>query len=130
MQLARKQAKEHIERGKISLDDNNHMLYMVQIDFYTTWITGYLTAINIQTNDTFNILRRANIAGAMLWIKNYCLNKPLDNIANAAEALVYEFYPNRTTQASAENTVKEELINNTKNKDLNSINNRPSKKQK
>jgi hypothetical protein len=63
------------------------------------WLAGYITAYNLQTPNTNQILGNSDLLGAELWVKNYCEKNPLKNIANAAESLMTELYPKRATKA-------------------------------
>ena len=63
------------------------------------WLAGYITAINFQTPNTFQILGNSDLLGAELWVKNFCEKNPLKNLANAAESLLLELHPTRTTKA-------------------------------
>jgi len=72
--------------------------------FFTTWVEGYLTAVNMRTSDTINILRNTDIHGAMLWLENYCKNNPLENFNKAVYYLVEELYQYRLTKPPIDNT--------------------------
>jgi len=63
------------------------------------WLGGYITAYNLKTPNTYQILGNSDLLGAELWVKNYCLKNPLKNMAGAAESLMIELYPNRTIKA-------------------------------
>jgi hypothetical protein len=65
---------------------------------YTTWSAGYLTAFNLRTPGTYDILGNTDINGAMLWLENYCRNNPLERFATAWNELFNELSPTRTTQ--------------------------------
>jgi hypothetical protein len=54
------------------------------------WVAGFLTAYNIYTKGTKNISRNTDPAAWDLWINNYCERNPLDQVADAAVALVKE----------------------------------------
>ncbi len=62
---------------------------------YRGWVTGYLTAINLSTPNTYNILGSTDLDGILLWLENHCGQQPLDSVASATEALVMELMPNR-----------------------------------
>src|SRR5438874_1819153 len=47
---------------------------------YATWVTGYLTAVNIRTPDTYDIAGATDLDGVMLWIENYCNKNTIVNI--------------------------------------------------
>jgi hypothetical protein len=60
------------------------------------YVTGWLTAINWTTPDTFNIAGRADIDSIMLWLDKFCREHPLQKLPDALIAFVSENYPNRT----------------------------------
>jgi hypothetical protein len=55
---------------------------------YQTWLTGYLTGINLETPGLVNILSQTDLAGAMGWINNYCQQHPTGSFSDAAQGLV------------------------------------------
>jgi hypothetical protein len=67
-------------------------------EYYTTWVTGYLTAINAVSPMASDILGNTDIDGAVLSLENYCRINPLRTFGAASDALVKELYPKRTTQ--------------------------------
>lgn len=71
---------------------------------YRKWIEGYLTAINVKTSDTYDILGKSDIDGAIAWLKNYCHENPRRSLSYAMDALVDELYPQRMTKEPADAT--------------------------
>ena len=69
---------------------------------YIKWIEGYLTAINLRTSDTYDILGKSDIDSALLWIKNYCNDNQRRSLSYAIDALVDELYPKRITKEPAD----------------------------
>jgi hypothetical protein len=63
------------------------------------WISGYFTAYNRQTPNTYDILGSSDGGGAVWWIKNYCEKQPLRNMGDALQELTIELYPTRTIKA-------------------------------
>jgi hypothetical protein len=120
IQLAREQAKEQADHDTVST-------YRF---FYIHWIAGYLTAVNIKTDDTFDILGTSDIDAAILWIKNYCSNNPFKSLSYAVDIFVKEFYPYRTSKASDAIIAKEEPVNNAKIQGSHSLTSRPSVSKK
>ncbi len=53
-------------------------------------------------SDTYEILGKAEIDGAIAWLKNYCNDNPRRSLSYAIDALVDEFYPNRMTKEPAD----------------------------
>ncbi|MGH8738826.1 MAG: hypothetical protein ACREVC_15815 [Burkholderiales bacterium] len=62
---------------------------------YYAWVAGFVTAYNLQTPDTYSIVRGTNLEGMVLWLDNYCNANPLGNLASGMQALTAELYPNR-----------------------------------
>jgi hypothetical protein len=52
------------------------------------WVAGYLTAYNEWVAPDGNISGGTDNDGLAAWIDNYCQLHPLDNVAQAASALV------------------------------------------
>lgn len=138
IQLAREQAKGHVESSKAYDDflnsDSSYKYYIMQQRTYISWIAGYISAVNINTDDTYDILGKLAMNSVKLWIKNYCNNNPQKILGNAAEHLVNYLYQNRLTEAPEDDMKKGNSIDNTKSslryKDSDPINSRPSKKMK
>jgi hypothetical protein len=59
------------------------------------WLAGYITAYNVMTPNTYDILGNSDLRSVELWVKNYCDKNPLKNISNAVEVLMIELYPTR-----------------------------------
>jgi len=70
--------------------------------YYIKWIEGYLTAVNLKTSDTYDILGKLDIDGTIVWLKNYCNDNPRRSLPYAIDALVDELYPNRITKEPAD----------------------------
>jgi len=64
-----------------------------------TWITGYITAYNLQTPDVYNILGNTGIDSVYLWMDKYCQENPLKRLAKGMEILTHELWPNRKRTA-------------------------------
>jgi len=54
------------------------------------WVNGYITALNISNQNTYNISDGVDLAGRTQWILNYCKNNPLNQLSNAVEHLAHE----------------------------------------
>ena len=54
------------------------------------WIAGYLTAINRHVATRSNIAVGTNPEAWNLWINNYCVANPLENLSSATTLLVTE----------------------------------------
>jgi hypothetical protein len=63
---------------------------------YTTWLTGYMTALNQQMSDTYDLSGSTDVAGLMGWLDNWCHQHPTEYFAYASYALVKFLYPKRT----------------------------------
>jgi hypothetical protein len=55
---------------------------------YRGWLSGYLSSYNRYAVDTYNILGRSDLEGAMLWVENYCKAHPLESFSDAVSSLV------------------------------------------
>lgn len=65
---------------------------------YTTWLGGYLTAVDIEEQKTYSILGGTDVPGVMRWLDNWCRQNPTRMFVNAANALVTFLYDNRQKQ--------------------------------
>ena len=52
------------------------------------WVTGYATAVGLWVGTQKPLRDVADLKGMMLIIRQHCRNNPLDNLAEAAEAMV------------------------------------------
>lgn len=59
-------------------------------DAYKLYLTGYLTAYNALTPDTFRISGTMDMDGIIEWIDNYCKSKQLDGFLGAISAYTSE----------------------------------------
>jgi hypothetical protein len=71
----------------------------VQQNYYLVWLQGYITGLNEQLDETYDILAGTDIEGAMLWIRNWCAANPNQSIYKAADALTLERNPLRQRKA-------------------------------
>jgi len=62
---------------------------------YKNWMSGYLTASNRSSDDTYNLLGESDFQGAMSWIDLYCKKRPNNTIYMAMANLSAVFYPKR-----------------------------------
>lgn len=62
---------------------------------YTSWISGYVTAYNAVSPDTYNILGQSNVKSTMQWLDDWCKANPKDNLAVGMSALMGELRPKR-----------------------------------
>ena len=53
-----------------------------------TWANGYATAFGLWFNTQKSLSDVADLEGMMLIIRQHCRNNPLNNLADAAEAMV------------------------------------------
>ena len=60
-----------------------------------SWLAGFLTAYNLLSPDTYNILGNSDMQSALVWLDNFCRANPLEDFSTAASALVAELYPKR-----------------------------------
>ncbi len=62
---------------------------------YKNWISGYLTASNRSSEDTYNLLGSRDFQGALTWIDLYCKKHPQNTIYMAMANLSAVSYPDR-----------------------------------
>jgi hypothetical protein len=71
---------------------NTDGVFYAQITF---WVSGYLTAYNTLSSDTYDILGSTDHKSAMLWLENYCKENPLKNMGTGMTAFEVELFPKR-----------------------------------
>ena len=54
------------------------------------WVLGYLTAYSRWAEETPGPVANAAAYGVIRWMDNFCQINPLDNVAKAAQELIYE----------------------------------------
>ncbi len=64
-------------------------------NLHSNWIAGYVTAYNRQTPDTYDIFGQTDISAMLLWLENFCKQKPLVSFAAATWLLTDELHPRR-----------------------------------
>ena len=62
---------------------------------YEWWLAGYLTGLNNELPNTFNLVGSDDLSGPMLWLEDWCNKYPLKSMAEGAQAFVLELYPKR-----------------------------------
>jgi hypothetical protein len=62
---------------------------------FETWLTGYLSAYNRDTSQTYDIRGGSDLDGINVWLENYCRANPLETYIDAVYQLTYIMYPNR-----------------------------------
>jgi hypothetical protein len=62
---------------------------------YEWWLAGYLTGLNNELPNTFNLVGSDDLSGPMLWLEDWCNKNPLKSMAEGAQAFVLELYPKR-----------------------------------
>jgi hypothetical protein len=63
------------------------------------WVEGYLTYLDKFDKGVADILASTDVNGMELWVYNYCRSHPLENMTQAADALIAGLWPTRATAA-------------------------------
>ncbi len=66
---------------------------------YDIWILGFISAYNSSMDDTWDLLGNTDPAEAYVWLKNFCLEHPLELLSTATLKLIIELHPQRTWTA-------------------------------
>jgi hypothetical protein len=65
---------------------------------YSSWLTGFLSAINVDWPDTYSISGKTNLSDMLQWLDRYCGANPKQQFEQAAMSLVVYLGPNRVQQ--------------------------------
>jgi hypothetical protein len=57
---------------------------------YNAWVLGYLSSFNVWSETAKNITGAISNDSVLDWVKLWCQNHPLDQVATAAGAAIYE----------------------------------------
>ncbi|MCI0400293.1 MAG: hypothetical protein L0Y67_01795 [Gammaproteobacteria bacterium] len=61
----------------------------------TTFVKGYLSALNFSLDDTYDLLGNTTFEDAMAWIDRYCQEHATATFNDALQMFLVEFYPSR-----------------------------------
>jgi hypothetical protein len=50
----------------------------LEVAVYTTWLTGFITAMNHEISDTYNLAGSTDVEGLMGWLDNWCRQHPTE----------------------------------------------------
>ncbi|MDD3608284.1 MAG: hypothetical protein PHI49_00860 [Halothiobacillaceae bacterium] len=62
---------------------------------FITWLEGYLSAVNLTTDNTWSILGARDLRYALNWLEGHCRQNPTQAFSDAAAALTVQLYPGR-----------------------------------
>jgi len=62
---------------------------------FWNWMSGYVTAYNRWTPDTYDIMSNRGLDSLRGWLDNYCKENPLESFEDAVGALISELHPKR-----------------------------------
>ena len=82
---------------KAAMDSANQGHFGLQ-NQYNQWLDGFLTAYNMYTPDTFDIVNGKDLDSIDAWLVKYCIDHPDQRFNNAVERLIFELYPNRAKE--------------------------------
>ena len=70
-----------------------------QATAFKSWVLGYFTAYNAQTQNVLNILGKTDRESSFLWLDQYCLENPLKLLVSGTILLTTELWPDRIITA-------------------------------
>ncbi len=82
----------------VARDEGRRGDYINQ-NVFISWVAGYITAYNRQTPDTYSIRGQTDLSAMLLWLENYCKEKPLGTFAYAMALLTNKLHPKRIRRA-------------------------------
>ncbi len=93
-------SKQHSSCGQyVAARDEGRRGNHRQENIFSVWISGYRTAYNAQTPDTWEIAGQTDTESMLLWLENYCKRNPLESFAGAMDLLTNELHPKRIRKA-------------------------------
>ena len=66
---------------------------------YRNYLMGYLTAFNMQSDETYRISADKDMFAILNWIDDYCQEKPVHGFDQAVVEFIVEQYPKRFRRA-------------------------------
>jgi hypothetical protein len=62
---------------------------------FSAWLAGFITAVNYELQDTYDVLGSTDIYGALGWVDNFCQSNPTESFSRASVLLAKSLYPKR-----------------------------------
>jgi len=64
-----------------------------------SWVSGYITAVNLNLLNTYDIMGGADYHAAFVWLENWCRSNPFKSMADGMNDFVIERHPHRLKTA-------------------------------
>ena len=78
----------------LAVNECNHG-HCVDLKTFSDWLMGFVTAYNMQTPNTFDIVAKIDLKTALNWLASYCKKNRTKKYSKAVHSLMIELYPKR-----------------------------------
>jgi len=78
----------------LAVNECNHG-HCVDLKTFSDWLMGFITAYNLSTPDTFDIVAKTDMKSSITWLTNYCKQNSSKEYADAVHGLMIDLYPTR-----------------------------------
>jgi hypothetical protein len=78
----------------LAVNECNHS-HCRDLNAFSDWLMGYITAYNTGTPDTFDIVAHANLKSTLEWLAQYCRKNPQQSFSQATAKLMLKLSPSR-----------------------------------
>ncbi len=58
-------------------------------------VAGFVSGVNLQSPNTYDVLGQSSLDDAVLWLKNYCDKNPLEKVGKPMTELMAELFAKR-----------------------------------
>ena len=91
----------------LAVNECNHR-HCGDIKTFSDWLMGFVTAYNMQTPNTFDIVAKIDLKTALNWLASYCKKNRTKKYSKAVHSLMIELYPKRQKMRNYADKVKYE----------------------
>ena len=78
----------------LAINECNHK-HCGDLNTFSDWLTGFVTAYNLKSPNTYDMVARTDLKTAIIWLNSYCKKNRSSNFSKAAHSLMNTLYPYR-----------------------------------
>ena len=64
------------------------------VGLYQSWLSGFISGVNYSRDDVYDVSGATNPTDSYEWVKNYCLQNPIDPLPVAVHQLIQHWQTN------------------------------------